>query len=126
MDSSAEVVAPEIALLLEHIQFNSDGWSPSDIKAIEESILKQVLGEDGDVGSNNIATVLGDLLEESSHPSATKTCHWVDPTSGNIATFTLQHVLDFAYHVDGGVDPVPASVGESFRCPPEQQRTHHG
>ncbi|KAH7487765.1 uncharacterized protein KRP23_1728 [Phytophthora ramorum] len=123
--SSVEVVAPVIALLLEHVQFNSDEWSPSDIKAIEESILKQVLGEDGDVGSNNIATVLGDLLEDDNLPSATKTCHWVDPKSGNVATFTLQHALDFAYYVDGGVDPVPASVGESFCRPPEQQRTHH-
>ncbi|KAL4146221.1 hypothetical protein PRNP1_012091 [Phytophthora ramorum] len=123
MARSVEVVAPVIALLLEHVQFNSDEWSPSDIKAIEESILKQVLGEDGDVGSNNIATVLGDLLEEVSLPSAIKTCHWVDPTSGNVATFTLQNALNFAYHVGGGVDPVSASVGESF-CP-EQQRTHH-
>ncbi|KAL4114150.1 hypothetical protein PRIC2_014830 [Phytophthora ramorum] len=121
MASSVEVVAPVIALLLEHVQFNSDEWSPSDIKAIEESILKQVLGEDGDVGSNSIPTVLGDLLEEDSLSSATKTCHWVDPKSGNVATFTVQHALDFAYHVDG----VPASVGESFCRPPEQQRTHH-
>ncbi|KAL4100161.1 hypothetical protein PRIC1_007956 [Phytophthora ramorum] len=124
MASSVKVVAPVIALLLEHVQFNSDGWSPSDIKAIEESILKPILGEDGDVGSNNIATVLGGLLEEDSLPSATKTCHWVDPKSGNVATFTLQHALDFAYHVDEGVDPVPASVRESFCRPPEQQRTH--
>jgi hypothetical protein len=120
-----EVVAPVVVLLLEHVRFRCDEWSPSDISALEELILKRLLGQKGGMGSKNIGMVLGELLDVGFHPSADKECHWVDPTSGGEVGFSLQHAVNFAYHVDGGFEPVPSNVGESFCRPPERQAAMH-
>jgi hypothetical protein len=118
---SVAVVAPVVALLLEHVRFSCDEWSPSDISSLEESILKRLLGEGGGRGSKNIGMLLGELLDVDFHPSADKECRWVDPKSGSDVGFSLQYAVSFAYHVDGGFEPVPSDVGESFCRPPEHQ-----
>ncbi|KAE8910458.1 hypothetical protein PF010_g17481 [Phytophthora fragariae] len=118
-------VAPIIALLLEHIQFNCDEWSSTEIEAVETSILSRVLGQDGIAGSNDISTVLDGLMTNESFPVKTKTCAWIDPKTGRQTEFPLQHALDFAYYVDGGAGSVPSSVGQSFCQPPVISRSFH-
>ncbi|KAF4143834.1 hypothetical protein GN958_ATG06920 [Phytophthora infestans] len=60
-------------------------------------------------------------MAEANYPSATKVCKWTDPSTGQQTEFALQHALDFAYYVDGGVTPVPPAVGQAFCCPPQSQ-----
>ncbi|KAF4141463.1 hypothetical protein GN958_ATG09434 [Phytophthora infestans] len=117
---AVSVVAPIIALLLEHIQFDSDEWSAREIEAVENTVLDRVLGRDI-VGSNQIPAILEGLMAEANYPSATKVCKWTDPSTGQQTEFALQHALDFAYYVDGGVTPVPPTVGQAFCCPPQSQ-----
>ncbi|KAE8896215.1 hypothetical protein PF007_g19652 [Phytophthora fragariae] len=118
-------VAPIIALLLEHIQFNCDKWSSTEIEAVETSILSRVLGQDGLAGSNDISTVLDGLMTNESIPVKMKTCVWIDPKTGRQTEFPLQHALDFAYYIDGGAGSVPSSVGQSFCQPPVISRSVH-
>ncbi|EEY64517.1 uncharacterized protein PITG_15758 [Phytophthora infestans T30-4] len=117
---AVSVVAPIVALLLEHIQFDSDEWSAREIEAVENTVLDRVLGQDI-VGSNQIPDILEGLIAEANYPSATKVCKWTDPSTGQQTEFSLQHALDFAYYVDGGVKPVPPTVGQAFCCPPQSQ-----
>ncbi|KAE9050410.1 hypothetical protein PR001_g2399 [Phytophthora rubi] len=112
------VVAPVVALLLQDVGFNSDEWSPSEIDEVGQSILDRVLGRGGASASNKIGDIFNGLLSEESYPPSTKVCRWIDPKTGDQTQFLLQHAIDFAYHVDGGVAPVPASVGLSFCRPP--------
>ncbi|ETO66098.1 hypothetical protein F444_16655 [Phytophthora nicotianae P1976] len=60
-------------------------------------------------------------MAEEAWPLASQVCFWIDPGTGEQAEFTLRHALDFAYYVDGGVEPIPATIGESFCRPPVQQ-----
>lgn len=43
---AVSVVAPIVALLLEHIQFDSDEWSAREIEAVENTVQDRVLGRD--------------------------------------------------------------------------------
>ncbi|KAF4141461.1 hypothetical protein GN958_ATG09432 [Phytophthora infestans] len=97
-----------------------DEWSARKIEAVENTVLDRVLGRDI-VGSNQIPAILEGLMAEANYPSATKVCKWTDPSTGQQTEFALQHALDFAYYVDGGVTPVSPTVGQAFCCPPQSQ-----
>ncbi|GMF53174.1 unnamed protein product [Phytophthora fragariaefolia] len=121
--SEIAVVAPVVALLLEHITFNTNQWSSNDIHALEASILTSTLGQGSSSGSRDVSHILGEHLETDSMPNPTKQCQWVDPKSGKKLHFPLQHAVDFAYYVDGEHSPAPSSVGESF-CRPAIASRH--
>lgn len=109
---------PQSALLLEDAEFDKTEWSSGDLEALEESILSRVLGIGESPASNKVAVILEGLMAEESYPVGTKLCRWIDPKTEESTRFPLQHAIDFAYYVDGGVSPVPQSVGTSFcRCP---------
>ncbi|KAE9286587.1 hypothetical protein PR003_g26279, partial [Phytophthora rubi] len=116
------LVAPVVALLLEHIQFNSSEWSADDIGEVEQTILDRVLGRSGTPSSNAISALFEGLVDEKNYPEATKLCHWIDPRTGEPTEFPLQHAINFAYYVGGGVSPIPVDVGESFCRQPVPQR----
>ncbi|OWZ01417.1 hypothetical protein PHMEG_00027198 [Phytophthora megakarya] len=107
-------VAPVVALMLELVEFNSSEWSTSDIEAVERTILDRVIGRDGIEGTRDVSMILRGLMSVESFPDQTRVCHWIDPRTGENAEFELQHVIDFAHFVDGGVPPKPRHVGESW------------
>jgi hypothetical protein len=118
---STSLVAPVVALTLQHIQFNCDDWSLSELATIEKTILDRVLGREGERSSNKIPEICEGLLLEESFPAPTKMCQWIEPKSGALLRFPLHHAVDFAYYVDGGITPVPRTIGRSFCCPPASQ-----
>ncbi|ETI30307.1 hypothetical protein F443_22575 [Phytophthora nicotianae P1569] len=118
---SASLVAPIIAIILQHIRFNLDEWTESEIEHTGSTILNRILGRSGYSGTNSLPDVLEGTMAEEAWPIASQVCFWIDPGSGEQAEFTLQHALDFAYYVDGGVEPIPVTIGESFCRPPIQQ-----
>ncbi|KAE9262099.1 hypothetical protein PF001_g32177 [Phytophthora fragariae] len=62
------LVAPVVALLLEHIQFNSSEWSADDIGEVEQTILDRVLGRSGTPSSNAISALFEGLVDEENYP----------------------------------------------------------
>ncbi|ETK77561.1 hypothetical protein L915_16188 [Phytophthora nicotianae] len=118
---SASLVAPIIAIILQHVRFNLDEWTESEIEDTGSTILNRILGRSGYSGTNLLPDVLESTMAEEAWPIASQECFWVDPGSGEQAEFTLQHALDFAYYVDGGVEPIPGAIRESFCRPPVQQ-----
>ncbi|ETP07197.1 hypothetical protein F441_16485, partial [Phytophthora nicotianae CJ01A1] len=118
---SASLVAPIIAIILQHVRFNLDEWTESEIEDTGSTILNRILGRSGYSGTNLLPDVLESTMAEEAWPIASQVCFWIDPGTGEQAEFTLQHALDFAYYVDGGVEPIPVTIGESFCRPPVQQ-----
>ncbi|KAE9001213.1 hypothetical protein PF011_g13850 [Phytophthora fragariae] len=116
--SAVSVVSPVVALLLEDIEFRSGDWSSSDLEVLEQAILSRVLGHGGETASDEVSSILDGLMSEESHPVGSKMCRWIDTKTGELTHFTLQHAINFAYYVDGGVSPVPQSVGSSFNRTP--------
>ncbi|EGZ18548.1 hypothetical protein PHYSODRAFT_332315 [Phytophthora sojae] len=58
--TAVSVVPPVIVLLLEDVEFRSDEWSPTDLEAMEQSILSQLLGTGGSSASNQVSEILED------------------------------------------------------------------
>ncbi|KAG6965595.1 hypothetical protein JG688_00007124 [Phytophthora aleatoria] len=97
---AVSVVAPVVAVLLEHTEFNSDEWSSGDIKDLEELIVSQVIWHGGIAISNEVSVILVGLIDTKSYPESKKLCRRVDPKSGEETQFPLQHALDFTYYVE--------------------------
>ncbi|GMF60785.1 unnamed protein product [Phytophthora fragariaefolia] len=112
--SAVSVVSQMAALLLEDAAFRSDEWGLSDLEVVEETILSRVLGHGGDAGSNEVSAILDGLMSEETHPIGSKTCQWTDPKTRESTRSPREHALNFVYYVDGGVSPVPQSIGSSF------------
>ncbi|EGZ18056.1 hypothetical protein PHYSODRAFT_331926 [Phytophthora sojae] len=70
--AAVSVVPPVIVLLLEDVEFRSDEWSPTDLEAMEQSILSRLLGTGGSSASNQVSEILEGLMSEENHPSGDK------------------------------------------------------
>ncbi|EGZ18216.1 hypothetical protein PHYSODRAFT_332053 [Phytophthora sojae] len=94
-------VAPVVALQLMNVVFGKEEWSFEEVKSI--------------VSADRI-------------PDAQSAREWIDPSTGLKETFPLQHTVDYAYYVDGGMDSESATTGALFcRAPPSggvQERPH--
>ncbi|ETP35274.1 hypothetical protein F442_16501 [Phytophthora nicotianae P10297] len=97
---SASLVAPIIAIILQHVRFNLGEWTESEIEDTGSTILNRILGRSGYSGANSLPDVFESTMAEEAWPIASQVCFWIDP---------------------GTVEPIPATIGESFCRPPVQQ-----
>ncbi|KAG6594074.1 uncharacterized protein IUM83_19701 [Phytophthora cinnamomi] len=119
--NDATPVAPIVAILLEALSFGTSEWSVDEMIELHNEILDRTCGTSTNSGSNDVSTILADLVDPSSFPTVVGTRTWIDPKTGGESSFTLQHAIDYVYYVYGGVQPVPASVGTSFCRPPSSR-----
>ncbi|EGZ18596.1 hypothetical protein PHYSODRAFT_332346 [Phytophthora sojae] len=61
--------------------------------------LDRVLGTDGSDGSRDVAAILNGVLPRNQQPDGSESRTWTDPTTGKMATFSLQHAVDYAYYM---------------------------
>ncbi|EGZ13871.1 hypothetical protein PHYSODRAFT_335585 [Phytophthora sojae] len=92
-----KVVAPVVALRLQHVALDTSEWSSADVDNMQTAILSRVLGEGNNEGSRSISCILSGLIDEQNHPEPSAICKWVDPQSGSETQFSLQHALDYAF-----------------------------
>ncbi|EGZ19603.1 hypothetical protein PHYSODRAFT_415574, partial [Phytophthora sojae] len=109
-----KVVAPVVALLLQHVALDTSEWSSTDFDNMQAAILSRVLGGGNNEGSRSISCILSGLIDEQNHPEPSAICKWVDPHSGSETQFPLQHAVDYAFYIDGEAGGAPAALGESF------------
>ncbi|KAE9036611.1 hypothetical protein PR002_g7003 [Phytophthora rubi] len=122
---NATPVAPAVALLLEELTFATSEWSLDEMVSLHHEILDRICGTNNSNGSNDISIILADLVDSASYPASEDIRTWIDPKTGELSSFPLRHAIDYVYHVDGGILPVPALVGPSFCQPPSRQPRRH-
>lgn len=110
-------VAPVVALLLLRVPLHAS-MTRDGLTDMQTTILARILdGSAGAPASNAIPTILDGLVQPSDMPAGQSTRHWIDPRTGDPCTFQLQHVVDYAFVVDGN-QPAPTAlrltVGPSF------------
>lgn len=121
-------VAPVVALQLMNVVFGKEEWSFEEVKSIGTQVLDRILGRSGCSSTGDIGEVLGGPVSADRIPDAQSAREWIDPSTGLKETFPLQHTVDYAYYVDGGMDSESATTGALFcRAPPSggvQERPH--
>lgn len=118
--ASVNIVAPVVALLLRSLHFDQFEWSSNDMNGLYDSILSRITG-DGTQGTRKITEILMDIVDYEDCPSPSTKCQWLDPSTRSECQIYLQHAIDFAYYVDGGINPVPQTV-ETSLCQPRAPR----
>lgn len=103
-------VAPVVALLLEAIVFDGVSWDVNAIVDMQKSILSRIIGCGSIGGPIDIGVILDRFVDTFDQSDSSAVMTWIDPQSGKIVKFTLQHAIDFAYYVAGTVTPVPPTT----------------
>ncbi|RLN46517.1 hypothetical protein BBJ28_00021049 [Nothophytophthora sp. Chile5] len=112
--SQVSEVAPVVALLFQEVVFDATEWSRPELNAAQGEVLDRILGTDEHVGFRDIPSILEGIVDGAVHPNSDSIVSWMDPRTGSACEFPLQQAIDYAYFVDGNVQPIPASVGPSF------------
>ncbi|KAL3667663.1 hypothetical protein V7S43_007216 [Phytophthora oleae] len=94
------VVKAVVAVLLQPFTYPSSDWMQEEIIAM------------------HTAAILRGFVEESDFPSPETSVTWVNPKTGNQVAFSLRHAVEYTRFIDGGLSPVPATVGTAFYLPP--------
>lgn len=111
-------VAPVVALLLRCVPLRAHSLSAEALVTLQASILNRILDSSADVpASNDILAILDGLIPAEDVPDCQSMVQWVDPRTGSVRSFRLQHAFDYAYTVDGDQPWPPSlrsSIGTSF------------
>ncbi|KAL3664967.1 hypothetical protein V7S43_010142 [Phytophthora oleae] len=82
------------------------------------AILNRIHGPDLTYPISSLEAILRGFVEESDFPSPDTSVTWVNPKTGSQVAFSLRHAVEYTRFIDGGLSPVPATVGTAFYLPP--------
>lgn len=116
-------VAPVTALLLQSVHLRVKHINEDNRHNTHATILDRVLGDAPELRpSNNITSILSDLIEPIDQPIGQAICQWIHLSTGQATTFRLQHAVNYAFAIDGGnhhPSVSVASLGTSFCLEPQ-------
>ncbi|POM73564.1 Hypothetical protein PHPALM_9579 [Phytophthora palmivora] len=116
-------VAPVVALLLLRVPLHAS-MTRDGLMDMQTSILGRNLdGTASAPASNAIPSILDGFAAPPDMPDGHSDRQWIDPRTGRQCRFRLQHVVDYAFVVDGNQSAPPSlrlSIGHSFCQEPRQ------
>ncbi|GMF59557.1 unnamed protein product [Phytophthora fragariaefolia] len=113
-----KIIAPVVALILHHVTFDRHERYIPEVEHLQYDVLNKITGSANTHRSININEILEVLIAEDGFPDTDRIRRWINPTSGILSPYPLQHTINFAYCVDGRVEPIRESVGSSSCEPP--------
>ncbi|DAZ98842.1 TPA: LOW QUALITY PROTEIN: hypothetical protein N0F65_000998 [Lagenidium giganteum] len=115
----ASPVAPVVALISSKIALPVARYCADHVLELQHAILSRILGDTSTPAWRNIYAILHGLVPNAAHPVATDVLLWIDPRSGSIGAFRLQHAIDYAHFGDGdNATTGNEALGDSYQLDP--------